>query len=109
MSSAYTTLGGEEKQPTLKDEDGKELDKATAALLAPHADVRYASNFDEAGNAATWDNKEVCDWLARVGLGAHVPQFRRHMITGRQLHRLTEAHLIEMKVELIGERIALQH
>ena len=107
--SGYATLGGEEKQLTLKDEDGKELDKATAALLAPHSDVRYASNSDEAGNAAKWDSKEVCDWLARVGLGSHVPEFRRHQITGRQLHRLTEAHLIELKVELIGERIALQH
>jgi len=54
-----------------------------------------------------WTMQEVGNWLDKIGLGEHANAFAKHRITGDLLHSLSEPHLIEMGVALVGQRIVI--
>jgi hypothetical protein len=57
--------------------------------------------------ASEWGVDEVGEWLNRIGLGEHAAKFKKHKIVGVQLSRLTEAHLVELGMAAIGDRLLL--
>ena len=100
---SYTTLQAEDTI-VLKDEDGNPVDKASAGLLAPRQ-VQYASNIstdNDSGvqDVSKWGAKEVGEWLETISLSQYAQEFHRHEISGKQLHRLTDEHLVEMQVTI---------
>lgn len=58
-------------------------------------------------NPSEWTMQEVGKWLDTIRLGEHAKAFAEHRITGDLLHSLSEPHLIEMGVTLVGQRIVL--
>jgi len=104
----YATLYGEDAAPRLHDEDGNAVDVTSFALLAPRRDVQADVANEGHQDVSLWGTKDVSDWLGTIGMGSYAEAFRVHEITGRQLHRLTEAHMIEMGMNKIGFRIALR-
>jgi len=104
----YAPLKGEDDPAPLKDEDGRAATDAAAAaavLASPYVDGVYGRVAD---GVAEWGASDVEAWLERVGMGLYGRSFKRHEITGKQLHRLSEAHLVELGVDTIGHRIAIQ-
>lgn len=57
--------------------------------------------------ASEWGVDEVGEWLNRIGLGEHAAKFKKHKIVGVQLRSLTEAHLVELGMTAIGDRLLL--
>ena len=55
-----------------------------------------------------WDATDIDSWLDEVGMKEHDWLFKKHSITtGRRLLSLTEAHLKEMGIVNIGQRVEL--
>lgn len=54
-----------------------------------------------------WPSSKVSAWLTALGLSGYAPSFAEHRITGDVLEVLTEAHLVQLGVELIGHRVLL--
>lgn len=61
----------------------------------------------ESSDVTTWDVDAVCTWLEGLGLKVAVAGFRKQKVCGAQLLSIHEAHLIEMGVTLIGDRLTL--
>lgn len=62
---------------------------------------------DSKENPSTWTTNQVAEWLAKMGLPEHQAKFREQRITGDVLEQLKEAHLKELGVGIIGERVSL--
>jgi len=62
---------------------------------------------DSDANPANWNTKAVVDWLTAMRLQEHAQNFRAQRITGDVLPLLSEDHLKELGVTIIGERVAL--
>lgn len=86
------------------DEDGNPMEGPEAAM-ARSAFSPTSSGIDPSG----WSPQRVAEWIKSIGLGAHAPAFERHMLSGSQLAMLTDAHMIEMGIGLIGQRMKLKH
>lgn len=54
-----------------------------------------------------WGVKRVGDWLASIGLGSYADVFEQHCITGDLLELLTEDHLKDFGVKVVGHRLLL--
>jgi len=87
--------------PQMLDEDGNE-----AELLPAERSVNFVRHV-AGSDFATWDAAAVCVWLESLGLSTHTTLFKKHGVTGRQLVALNEAHLIELGIVLIGDRLRL--
>lgn len=56
-------------------------------------------------NVSEWTSEDVGKWLDKLGLGEHAKSFAHHRIVGDMVHSLTESHLIELGVTIIGQRM----
>ena len=56
-------------------------------------------------NVSEWTSEDVGKWLNGLGLGEHAKAFEHHRIVGDMVHSLTESHLTELGVTLIGQRM----
>ena len=56
-------------------------------------------------NVSEWTSEDVGKWLNGLGLGEHAKAFEHHRIVGDMVHSLTESHLQELGVTLIGQRM----
>lgn len=70
---------------------------ADAVTLTRHSDA----------DPTDWAPIDVAAWLNRIGLGAYSRAFEKNKIKGVQLKSLTEAHLTELGVLLVGDRLSL--
>ena len=73
--------------------------------MADFQRLNELSALNEEANVSAWTTKEVGDWLGKLGLGEHAKSFEQNRITGEMLHVITESHLKEMNVNIIGQRI----
>ena len=104
----YKTLQPEEAEEV--DASGNFRTRTTLQVKDEEGNLlRTATDVEAAPDVSEWETKEVCEWLESIGLGHHTQEFRRNEIVGRQLHRLTEEHLVAMGVSLIGQRLVLRH
>ena len=79
---------------------------AEAAALADWQPVKpVALPPDE--NVAEWSTSRVGSWLMLLKLDEHVAAFAAHRVTGDVLEVLSEAHLLELGVRLVGQRVLL--
>ena len=61
----------------------------------------------EGENVSSWSSHQVGNWLASIGLVDYVPSFQHHRVTGDVLEVLSEEHLRELGVALVGHRVLL--
>lgn len=55
----------------------------------------------------TWTSKRVSEWLSSLGLREYADTFAQHRVTGDLLEVLTEDHLKELGVQIVGHRLVL--
>jgi len=55
----------------------------------------------------TWTSKRVGEWLQSLGLREYADSFAQHRVSGDLLEVLTEDHLKELGVQLVGHRLIL--
>lgn len=60
---------------------------------------------DSENNVSEWTSEDVSNWLDKLGLGEHAKSFEHHRIVGDMVHSLTESHLKELGVTIIGQRM----
>lgn len=70
---------------------------ASNAPLQPLATARHLQ----------WNSDKVGEWLAKMGLGQYARNFAEHRVTGDLLDLLTEGHMKELGVTLVGHRLLL--
>lgn len=56
---------------------------------------------------STWTSKRVSEWLTGMGLREYADIFAQHRITGDLLEVLTEEHLRELGVHVVGHRLVI--
>ena len=55
----------------------------------------------------SWTTTKVANWLDQLGLGGMAPKFADNKITGDLMSMISEAHLKEMGMSNVGERLLL--
>ena len=55
----------------------------------------------------SWTTTKVANWLDQLGLGGIAPKFSDNKITGDLMSMISEAHLKEMGMSNVGERLLL--
>lgn len=58
-------------------------------------------------NVLLWSVKDVCKWLKALGLKQYVPKFEENRVHGDVIFQMSELHLIEMGMTIMGDRLYL--
>ena len=102
----------EDKFPLLKGLSWGSSASAPAAA-APKLTLHTSQAMSSVGGSlpsmrhTTWSSKRVSEWLSSLGLREYADTFAQHRVTGDLLEVLTEDHLKELGVQLVGHRLVL--
>jgi hypothetical protein len=56
-------------------------------------------------NVLVWDGEQLATWLEALGLGQVAPVFLQHNVNGGTVFLLTEEHLRELGLSVVGDRL----
>lgn len=86
---------------------GRKAKAKELAALPEYKPLKTTLGLDEDVDASEWSTHDVANWLYSIGLGHFSQGFAEQKITGDLLHLLTEDHLKELGIKLIGDRAML--
>eukprot|EP00908_Phaeocystis_cordata_P019726 Transcript_31326.p1 GENE.Transcript_31326~~Transcript_31326.p1 ORF type:complete len:402 (-),score=195.63 Transcript_31326:109-1272(-) len=90
------------------DKDLYEYDLNCKSIAANLASIRGLPDLKMLGlprNVLVWDGEQLGTWLDALGLGHIVPAFLDHNINGGTVFLLTEDHLRELGLTIVGDRL----
>ncbi|KAF1951122.1 MAP kinase-like protein [Byssothecium circinans] len=80
------------------------------AYDAPDA-IRYGKIRQQACQSANvcrhWDENKVGDWLKRINCAQYVELFKQNNINGENLMEMDQAHLKDMGIKKVGDRVRI--
>ena len=90
------------------DKDLYEYELNCKSIAQNMASVRALPDLKQLGlqrNVLVWDIEQLGTWIDALGLGALAPAFASHNIDGGTVFLLTEDHLRELGLTVVGDRL----